>query len=249
MYLNKLDLLENMKTKNLISILITIVLIVILILYFINSKIEKTTLNVSGTSKIDALADEVSVYVGIETLKDTAELSKSENSVISERVLKELVYSGIDKNEIETSSYNIYPEYNWDNGKQELKGYKTSNILKIKTKDFGKIGKIVDVSIDNGATLIQSINFELSQEKQNEIKQEAISKASEDAREKAEATAQGLNAKLGKVKQVSISDYNYRPYPYYLAETSGDLKQATSTEILPGKLEVNAIVNVVFELS
>src|SRR3989344_7063068 len=165
-----------MKNNNLVTILIALVVIIGLVLYF-NSHKEKTT------------------------LKGNAEDSKNENSIISEKVLKSLENSGINKNDIETSSYNIYPEYNWDNGKQELKGYRTSNILKVKTKDFSKIGKIVDVSVDNGATLIQSINFELSQEKQNEIKQEAISKASEDARIKANATAQGLNAKLGKVKQ------------------------------------------------
>ena len=240
-----------MKNNNLVTILIALVVIIGLVLYF-NSQKEKTTLNVSGQSTIEALADEASIYIGIETLKGNAEDSKNENSIISEKVLKSLENSGINKNDIETSSYNIYPEYNWDNGKQELKGYKTSNILKVKTKDFSKIGKIVDVSVDNGATLIQSINFELSQEKQNEIKQEAISKASEDARIKANATAQGLNAKLGKVKQVAVSDYNYYPYPYFLAESGGgvlDARKAVSAEILPGKLEVKASVNVVFELN
>jgi uncharacterized protein YggE len=237
-----------MKTKNLIFVLITIVLIVGSILYFINTKIEKTTINVSGQSTIEATADEVSVYVGIETLKDTAELSKNENSVISERVLKELAYI-INKDDIETSSYNIYPEYNWNNGQQELKGYRTINVLKVKTKDFSKVGRIVDVSINNGANNVQSINFELSQEKQNEIKTQAISKASEDARIKAQATAQGLNAKLGKVKSVSVSDYNYNPYPYYMLGAAMDVEQAVSTEILPKDLEVRASVNVVFELT
>mgnify|MGYP001594159897 CR=1 FL=1 len=229
-------------------VLFAVVLIVGLFLYF-NAQKEKTTINVSGTSVINALADEVSVYVNIETLKDTAEESKNENAVISEKVLKALNDNGITKDEIETSSYNIYPDYNYDNGKQEIKGYKTSNILKVKTKDFPKIGKVVDVSIDNGATIIQSINFELSEEKQNEIKKEAISKASEDARDKAQATAEGLNAKLGKVKQVTISDYNYYPYPYFMAESGGDVRKAVSTEIFPSSLEVRASVNVVFELN
>ena len=240
-----------MKNKNLLTILVALVVIVGLVLYF-NSVKERTTLNVSGTSTIEAVADEVSVYVGIETLKDTAEESKNENSEISEKVLSALEYAGIDKDEIETSSYNIYPDYDWSSGSQKLKGYRTSNILKIKTKDFDKVGRVVDVSIDNGATTIQSINFELSEDKQNELKQEAISKASEDARVKAEATAQGLNAKLGKVKQVTISDYNYYPYPYFMADSTvgiAEARKAASVEISPTKLEVTANVNVVFELN
>lgn len=237
-----------MKNKNLISILVALVLIVGLVLYF-NSTKEKTTINVSGNSVIESVADEVSVYVGIETSKNTADDSKNENAAISEKVLNELYKIGIKKEEIETSSYNIYPDYIYDNGKQELRGYRTSNILKIKIKDFTKIGNIVDVSINAGATTIQSINFELSEEKQNEIKKEAIAKASADAKDKAQATAQGLNAKLGRVKEVTIQDYNYNPYPYFLAEAGGDVKKAVATEILPSKLEVRATVNVVFELN
>ncbi len=209
---------------------------------------EKTTINVAGESKIEALADEASVLVGIETLKDSAESSKNENSKISERVLNQLENNGISKDEIETSYYNIYPEYDYTQEGQKLKGYKTVNTLKIKTKDFSKIGKIVDVSVNAGATVIQGINFELSQEKQNEIKVEAISKASEDARLKAQATADGLSAKLGKVKSVTVSDYNYFPFPYYRAESGVAVKEAVATEILPSNLDVRATVNVVFEL-
>src|SRR3989338_361287 len=239
------------KNSNLITILIAVVIIIGLVLYFNSSK-EKTTLNVSGSSTIEALADEASVYIGIETLKKAAEESKNENSEISEKVLNALEYAGINKENIETSSYNIYPEYDWSNNNQELKGYKTSNILKITTKDFDEIGKIVDVSIDNGATLIQSINFELSEEKQNKLKQEAISKASEDARAKAEATVQGLDSELGRVKQVTVSDYNYYPYQYFLAESGGGIEEARKAadiEIAPRKLEVTANINVVFELN
>jgi uncharacterized protein YggE len=237
-----------MKKNNLIISVIAIIALVIISLMIIDLFKEKTTINVSGQSLIESLADESSIYIGIETLKNTAEESKNENAEISDKVLNVLL-NEVKREDIETSSYNIYSEYNWDNGKQELRGYKTVNILKVKTKDFSKIGKIVDLSIDNGATNIQSINFELSQEKQNELKTEAIAKASEDARKKAEATAQGLNSKLGKIKQVTVLDYNYSPYPLYAMGSSRDLKETVSTEILPNKLEVRATINVVFELN
>src|SRR3989344_4026220 len=187
------------KNSNLITILIAVVIIIGLVLYFNSSK-EKTTLNVSGSSTIEALADEASVYIGIETLKKAAEESKNENSEISEKVLNALEYAGINKENIETSSYNIYPEYDWSNNNQELKGYKTS----------------------------------------------------EDARAKAEATVQGLDSELGRVKQVTVSDYNYYPYQYFLAESGGGIEEARKAadiEIAPRKLEVTANINVVFELN
>ncbi len=239
-----------MKDNKLIFSLVLIIIILAGAFVFYNKfpDKEKTTINVIGESKIDALADEASVYIGIETLKDSAESSKNENSLLINRVLTSLQANDINKENIETSSYNIYPEYDYTQNGQKLKGYKTVNILKIKTKDFAIIGKIVDVGINAGATNIQSINFELSQEKQNQIKVEAISKASEDAKIKAQATAQGLNSKLGKVSSVTVSDYRYFPRPYYRAESGIAVKEALATEILPGNLEVRANVNVVFEL-
>ena len=239
-----------MKNNNLIIILVVIILVLAGAFVFYNKQgKEKTTINVNGQASIESLADEVSIYIGIDTLKDTADASKNANSEISDKVLFALYKEGVTKDEIETASYNIYPEYDYSNGKQEIKGYRTTNILKIKTKDFSKIGKIVDVSVDAGANNVQSINFELSQDKQNQLKTQAISKASEDAKLKAQATAEGLNAKLGKVKSVTVQDYNYYPLPYYTAESGVALKQALATEIMPKKLEVNAMVNVVFELS
>ena len=240
-----------MKNTNTILVVI-IVLLAAGFLFYTNSNKEGTTLNVVGEAKVESLADQVSIYVGIETLQKTAEESKNENSEISDNVLTALLKADILKADIETSSYNIYPEYDYDyqNGKQTLKGYKTVNILKVKTKDFDKVGEIVDASIDSGATTIQSINYELSQDRQNELKTEAISKASEDAKQKAQATAEGLNAKLGKVKSVSIQDYNYYPFPLYAAESGVAVKEAIAdTVIQPSSLEVTATVNVVFELN
>jgi uncharacterized protein YggE len=237
-----------MKSNSLTIFLVVVILLLVGGFIYMNQGKNKTTITSTGNSVIESIADQVSVYVGIETLENTAEESKNENAEISDKVLNSLQSQGIKKEEIETSSYNIYPDYNYDNGKQTLKGYKTVNILKIKTKDFTKIGKIVDASINSGATTIQNINFELSQEKQNEIKIEAIAKASEDAKLKAQATVQGLGAKLGKVKSVEIQDYNYYPIPFFAAESGGDVRKVVSTEILPDKLQVSANVNVVFEI-
>ena len=239
-----------MKNTNTILVVI-IILLVAGFLFYNSSNTEATTINVNGQSTIKAEADEVSVYVGIETTEKTSEESKNANAKISDNVLVVLKTAGIPEGDIETSSYYIYPEYDWSNNKQELVGYRTSNVLKITTKDFDKVGAIVDSSVDAGATTIQSINFELSQDKQNEVKTQAISKATEDAKVKAEATAQGLNARLGKVKTVTIQDYNYYPFPIYASADDGaalDVKEVARTAIQPSSLDVSSTVNVVFEI-
>ena len=64
--------------KNTNTTLIVIVIILVAgFLYYTNSNKEKTTINVNGQSTIKAEADEVSVYVGIETTEKTSEESKN----------------------------------------------------------------------------------------------------------------------------------------------------------------------------
>jgi len=149
-------------------------------------------------------------------------------------------------------NYNIYEEFDWTDDGRESLGYKATNMLKVKTKDFDLIGKIIDISINAGATNINSVNFELSEEKQAELKREALAKASADARLKAEGMAAGLGAKLGKIMSISDSSYNYRPYPMFdMAETmaAGEIKSMVEDVVInPRKLEVRANVNVVFAL-
>ncbi|MEK6934739.1 MAG: SIMPL domain-containing protein [Nanoarchaeota archaeon] len=211
---------------------------------------EKNTISATGVAEATVIPDLAVVYISVETLKDTADESKNENSVISDRVLASLEVIGIDDGDIETLNYNIYPEYDWSVGKQKLKGYRTSNTIKVETENFDLIGRVIDVSVDAGANRIDNIQFEMSPEKESEAKKEALEKASRDAREKAEATASGLNVRLGKIVSVSAQDYYYMPYPFFKGGMVEEAREAVAAapDIRPGELETSATVSVVFEI-
>lgn len=242
-----------MKKNNTWIGLVVLAVAIIIVAFMFYSKLggDGRTLNAQGTATVSSLPDEASVYVNIEILKDTAEEAKTENARISEDVQNALKAAGI--TDIETINYNIYEEFDWTDDGRESKGYRATNILSVKTTDFDLVGKIVDISVNAGATRIQSVNFELSDEKQAELKREALAKASEDARLKAESIAEGLGATLGKIRSISDSSYNYRAYPVFeMAEdsiASGAVKSAVEEVVInPRELEVSANVNVVFAL-
>ena len=244
-----------MKRKNKSNLVIGILVaaVVVLALSFVffggRSGVERETIAATGRASVDVMPDEANVFVRIETLSESADESKNENSKISDDVLYALYKIGIDKDDIGTEQFNIYPEYTWEDRKRELKGYKTINVLKVKTIDFGDVGKIVDAAVDAGANGIDRISFDLSEDKQTEMKKEALTKATKDARGKAEAIAQGLDAKLGKVVSISESSYGYMPYRFYEAEMGvAALEEKVETTILPKELEVTAVVNVVFKI-
>ena len=87
-------------------------------------------------------------------------------------------------------------------------------LVKVKLNEYNFVGNVVDEAVDNGA-LISYINFELSPESESKLKAQAIESATKDAKVKAEAVAKGSGKRIGKLMQVTTSNYNYMPYNYY----------------------------------
>ena len=237
--------------KNPIFGYLIIAFVILVIGYGIYSKLpdtNKETISSQGSSVITTDADEVSVYINIETLADSADVSSTENSKISDKVLFALYELGVSRADISTEQFSIYEQFDWTEEGRESLGFRTTNVLKAKTSDFMITGKIVDAATTNGA-LINYINFELSDETEKELKKQALEEAAGDAKDKAEALVAGVGGKLGKIVSVSESGYSYRPFALY-EKGAGvmALEQAVSTDIVPKELEVTANVNVVFEL-
>src|SRR3989339_861637 len=154
---------------NVTAIIITalVVLGVIGAIYFgtnIGRTDNERTISVTGNSEMTVMPDQVVVYLLIQTNNISADVAKDENARISDAVLTELLKIGIERKEIETENFNIYPEYDWINGEQKFKDYSVSNYVKITTTKFDYAGKIVDAAVDNGA-IVSYINFELSNAK------------------------------------------------------------------------------------
>lgn len=249
-----------MKGNNIITLVAIIGLVIAVLVLALRPSIlnavsdgtqsDKNVISATGIAQTKVKPDQVSIYLSIDILKDTAEQSKDENSIISNKVMASLKELGLKDGDIETLNYNIYPDYDWSKGQQKLKGYRATNSLKIKTKNFDILGKIIDDSVTAGANRVDSIQFELSPERESAAKKDALERASKDAREKAEATAKGLNVKLGKIVSVTTQDYYYQPYRLFEGGALMDAKSAVAEApvINPQELETTANVMVSFEL-
>src|SRR3989344_1894737 len=212
------------------------------------------TMAVQGSSVLKVLPDTTSVGFSIQTSAKTAEAAKSNNSVIFENLIAKLAIAGFDRRDLKTESFNIYPEYDYRyDGSNKIKGYIVQQNLKIelnsdKAEEVGK-------AIEAGA-LISYINFELSKDAENSYKVQALEKATQDARTKAEAVARGLGKKVGGLVSVSVSEFNYYPWPIYTASTgiaydenvAAAKEAAGSTSINPSEREVTAMVSVTFKI-
>jgi len=208
---------------------------------------ESNTINVAGSSELTVKPDKAEVWAGISIVKDTAQEAQNEANKVVNDIIDGLRYKGISEQDISTENLNLNEERTWtDKEGSKLVGWRATQTLKIKTTDLTKVGEIVDVAATNGANQINNIQFELSDVKDKEYRKQAISEATQDARGKAEAIAESLGVKLGKIKTVSEANYFARPYTYAMEAKAGGDMVAEAANVLPQDVTVTANINLVY---
>jgi hypothetical protein len=239
------------KSVQITSIIVIGVIILGIILINSLSPSYKNTISVAGTSTLDVMPDLIGIYFSVDTKGATSKEASDKNAVIVDALIASLTDKGFAREDIQTQSFSVYPEYDWNTGTQRLTGYKASHSLKIKlsANESEKIGNVIDSGIDAGAG-VSYINFELSQENQNTYKAEAMKLAAQDATAKASGIAEGLGKSLGKLVSVSTDNYNYYPWlarDFAGATASAEMKDE-ATSIVPSEQQISASVTAVFKI-
>lgn len=239
-----------MKTQTVILIGILIFAGVILYLgsqYFNQGSVS--TIQSQGTSELTVAPDLSRITIGVSILKNDSKSAQAEENKAISDIIESLKQIGISSSDIETENINLYEEKQWDkDGGEKSLGWRATQNLKIKTANFSKLGDIVDVSVNNGANQINSIEFYLSSAKQQEYKRKAIEEATKDARLKAESMAEGSSGKLGRIKSLTQNDYYATPYYYSMKNNAGVAAARESATVMPEDVKVTANINVVYEL-
>lgn len=205
------------------------------------------TITINGEGKVTAIPDIAQVSLGIQTEKKKVLDAQKENTEKMNEIIKELKGMDIEAKDIKTTSYNIYPRYDWVEGTRILRDYQVSQNVTVKIRDLDKIGAILDMAGRLGANQVGSLSFTIDEPEQ--LRQEAREKALVNAREKAEALAKVAGVKLGKL--VSFSEESITPtypiYREYALEAKG-LGGGEAPEVEPGSQEVIVNVTVTYEV-
>lgn len=207
---------------------------------------DSRKITVSGSAVIEAEPDEFVFYPYFEVTGPDQETRKDEIATKMNTVVEDLKELGVPESglKLDTSDYdNRY----WE---EEEEGTATGR-LTIKSKDRDLVQKVQDYLLNADAKGQITPYASFSEEKKDELDAEAVEKASNDAKAKAEAQAALFDAKLGKVVTVSqgyesIFDYgfSYRGAELAIAEDSS----SSSLPVLPGQNEYTQTVTVVYEL-
>lgn len=199
---------------------------------------EDNTISVRGIAKQEVAPD--MAYLT---------LVRTQAAEASQKVRRALLGMAISENNIQSSSYNLYPDYENVNGKNKQKGYALNTTLRIKVDDLKKLGDIIDKTVQEGVTNVNQVSFALSEE--SNVQRQLLAAAVDNARAKAAIVANAGGRNLGEMLSADISDYNGETMvaagTNYKRSLAADV--AAPTQLMPGTLKIDASVEVTFKLN
>jgi len=199
---------------------------------------------VTGEGKVLIEPDIAKVTLGSsEMAADVTNSFKAANGVIT-KVKSALESLGIEKKDIQTSRYTIYPEYSYEANEPIIRGYRTEHILNITVRDITKINDVITASVDVGANRIENINFTV--EDLSAAYDKARGLALDDAKKKAQALALSFRANVGQV--ISVEEIIDETFPSSKIMPEGGGMGAGGPDISAGQLEIRLRVNVNYGL-
>ncbi len=211
------------------------------------NEVKEHTLYVYGSSEIKVNPDMAKIMLSVVVEEADAREAAAKNAIIVEELLKSLKNIGVSKENIQTTSYNIYPIYYYPKeGTPTITGYRVVNSLEIKIieKDINKLGlnagKIIDEAVAAGVNQVTGITFTVTDETYKNLKSTALKLAVEDAASKAKLIAETLGVKIVGVQ--SVSEGSYSPTPVYVKEAA----VSSSTPIIPGQITIQYTVQVTY---
>ena len=179
---------------------------------------ENFTISVSGEASQMVAPDTAKIMIAIENTDLDIENSKNINFENYQQVVTALKNMGIAQESIVLESFSSYPNYDYNNGKT-LTGYFTSTLLSVQT-DVANIKQIVDTAIENGATSICSINYQVSN--MTEIYNQVLTQALNNAKSKAQMLTGKQDVKVLNIKEeiVYSSTSLYKTYSENLQDNA-----------------------------
>lgn len=212
---------------------------------------RSSELAVTGEGKIDISPDTALIRVGIVVSNmKTVQEAQNEVSKRSNQIIDELSKLGVDKKDMKTTNYNIYPQYGDGTGREvnSIKGYNGSTTVQIKTKKIDQVGTFLAKATEAGANQVEGVEFAIDDPAI--YRKQARDAAIASAKEQAKQLSQSLGIKLGKITNIVESSYGVPgPMPYMAAESlSKDIALGgAAPAIQPGTQTISTMVTVYFE--
>lgn len=181
----------------------------------------------------------------IEVVTQSRDINEAqrENANIMNQVILALLQLTITQEDIQTASFNIFPQYDYVEGRQIFRGYEVTNAITVKVRNVQEVGRVIDVAVQSGANRISSIEFKL--ENENRYYHQSLQIALLDAISKARTIAETLKLPYAPQPIEIIEGDTEEPPVLYRAVAM--TQESVQTPIEIGLITIKSKVTVNFQ--
>ena len=216
-------------------------------------------INVQANSSISVPADLASFNIKIKSREKTVTEARENTARYANRVVDAIKKLNISEDDIQTTSFNIYPETRWIEKKDDFGTYSESTIIaysvensiNVLVRNLDDLGKVIDEATIAGENQIQinSINFSISNI--NSYEKKLRVNAAINAKNKAQTYVESLGLKLGNLNYLNeisspIATPSYSPRMEIAMSADS---QYTPSTFIPGDIEISISIQANFEIS
>jgi uncharacterized protein YggE len=196
----------------------------------------------NGEAVVKHAPDRAWVTLGAESRARVPQEAQRLNTDAMTAVIDRIKAAGIPPDAIQTTGYSLQPEFDYVNGKQNLRGYVARNQVQVRVDALAKTGEVIAAVVATGATTVGGVRFDLKD--RDAVEQEALKAAVREARRRADAAAAGAGVAIDRVlrieEQREMNDI--RPMAMNMAMRAEAAPSAVPLE--GGEIEVRARVTL-----
>lgn len=204
------------------------------------SEEQREGITVTGVGHVDAVPDEAEFSLGITTKGGTAREALAANSDRMRRLIAALKAAGVAERDIKTQDVSIGPNYDGETGPD---GFSASNTVSVQIREIDRAGAVLEAASKAGANNVYGPS--LTRANREELEAQALEKAVENARKRAETLARAADVRLGGVTAI-VEAVDRGGYELFGAERAA--APSAEVPIEKGTEEIAASVTVTFAL-
>lgn len=201
----------------------------------------KHMIHVSAVGEADAEPDRAVLHVSVTAEGEEIEPVRDELAAGSEELTNALDELGV---EYETTNYDI-EQPRQPREERELPEYVGRHSFEITLEDPDQAGTVIDEAVGAGAK-VDHVRLTLSDERRNELRDQAIENALDDARQQADTIADTTGLEVSSVSTVDASQRNFHPVSFNAGDEAVAEDGAAPTEIASGDVTVSYNVDVTY---
>lgn len=194
------------------------------------------TVTTVGHGVVTLVPDQANVTAGVHTQAPTAAAALSQNATLMNDVIAALKQAG--GKDLQTQQVSLFPQSGEDG---KVTGYAADNSVSASTS-IADAGALIDAAVGAGANTVSGPTLSVSD--RDAQYRNALKKAVEDARAKAQALSEAGGFGVGPVS--TVTEQSSAPQPVF--EAAAAAGKVASTPVEPGTQDITADVSVTFRI-